>query len=324
MPTNREVQISRVLTDIAIEAFQSVGQTGSNVLFPIVPVEVEAGGYYVVDKASWLQNYSTEHSRLAPPNEIGWKVSSDSYVCKMYGLRNLVSNHDLVNADTAVDLRNRSMRNVMQALLRAKEIRVANATVTSGGPGGIAALTGADSWDAVNSANIITHIASARAYFKINALPYPNTVVIGDQPYEQMRMNSRLLEYFKYTVPGARVSDDNLQTLFGVNRMVVADTYYNNAREGQAASLVSAWKKNVVFAYVDPKPMTKQTATYGLTFAMKGDGLYSGANDMGISGKEYQHPDAGVNGTYFDAGFWHDEKVVGRELSYVINTTSGF
>lgn len=320
MATGRDLHIDVPLTNVAIEAFQGAGDItyAADALFPAVPVGKQSDKYYTIDKAAWLRNYDSLRARKATPRPIEFSVSSDSYFCDNHALREDNALEDLDNADVAIALRQRSTNNVVEAIRRSKEIRVAKTVTSISNVGsGVRNATAGTLWSQVTSADIQGQVSSAHAFIQHNTGLRGNVAIVDYNSYEQARRNTRLLDFFRYARPGSLLTGDELATVFGVQRVVIADGVYNANGPSSTASMQPMWGANFVLAHVAPGQSIR-TRSFGLTFTWRRPG-FPGP----IYTRRYADADPGRQVEWVEAGFYHDEKIVAPDLCYVINTTSG-
>lgn len=314
----RSAHHDRPLSNFAVQAFAQGPGSGyiAQSLFPSVPVNHQNDRYYTIDKASYLRTEDSKRSPRTRANRVEWKVSSDGYFADNYALADEIPLEDLANADNVLNLRQGSVSFVTDMLLRDKEVRVADKVTSISNVGSGVSLTGATRWTSVDSADIFGQVSTATAFIRGETGIIPNTMVVDYDSFQLMRRNSRLLEMFKYT-SGGQLSMDQLKELFNVQNLWVGNAIRNSAKEGAAATMVDVWGDNCLLAYVNPTITRMRAATFGLTMNWRPEGM---ATDMQVERSRID--DAGSEKVeVIEAGYFADEKIVGKELSYLINDT---
>lgn len=320
MPTGRAIHVDVPLTNTMVAAFETAGDFVAQRLFPVVTVGNQSDKYYTLRKESWLVLHDTYRAPKTKSNKVEFDVSSDAYYAKEHSLESDIPLQDLANQDNSIRLRESNTALITTGLLRGLEARVAATATTSGNH--VAApmrLTGADAWDAVNSADIATQINSAHlAIFNSTGLR-ANTLVLDYTSYRYAKRNTRLFEMFKYRAQGpAIISDAQLLEVFDVDSLIVARSQKNNANPAQTGSFTSIWGPTALLAHVEPA-LSMQTMTYGLSFRWTSPEL---GVPMAVSRAVFSGPGT-ANIEVLGAGYHQDEKIVARDLAFFINTKSG-
>ncbi len=317
MPTGRDIHVDTPLSNIFVEAFDAAGDYVAQQLFPVVSVGKQSDKYYTLDKDSWLLVPNTARAPKTKANRVDWKVSSDSYYADNYALAGEIALEDLANQDNAIRLRENTVRNVVTGLLRDYENRTASVAISN--VSSVSRLTGASAWDAVNSADIVGQVGDAHLSIFQNTGLRANTLLLDYQSYLLAKRNLRAFEFFKFRASGpASLNDSQLMELFQVDRIVVARSQKNNAKEGGTASLTSIWGPTALLARVEGMP-SMQSAAYGASFRWTSPELgapmaVTRAVEDGAGSRKVE---------IVEAGYYQDEKVVASALGFYINTKSG-
>lgn len=312
--SGRDIHHDAPLTNIAIRAFQSADGYIAGDLFPPVPVDKQMNRYYIIDPNSWLRIPNTARAVKNSPRRIEFKVSSDGYFADNYALANENAMEDLENADNALMLRENSVDLVTDALLRDWENRVASLVTSISNLGSGVALTGANKWSDYVNSDPVSDITTGHAFIRNNTGLVANTLALDFDTYQILRRHPLLIDYFKY-VDGGLLADNQLRELFRVDRILIGTAIKNNALEGATASITNVWGNAAVLARVVPG-QTMKTATFGLSFRWTPTGI---AAPFAVS--RYNDPDPGKKVEVIEAGYYQDEKVVAKNLSYGITGT---
>jgi hypothetical protein len=117
-------------------------------------------------------------------------------------------------------------------------------------------LSGTSQWNDENSnpVNDIMAGIAARGWMQFN------TIAMGYETYFALVTHPTILEYYKYAIGGS-VTRDQLLNLFrphGITNLLVGDARYDTSVEGLDQTFAPIWGKDVVFAYVTPRPGLKE------------------------------------------------------------------
>lgn len=317
----RGVHHDAPLSNYAVEAFASGPQAGyiAQEIFPIVPVTHESDEYYIIEAASWLQIHNGRRSRKQAPNEIEWTVSSGQYVCKNWALRDANALEDLANADMALDLRNTSAQFVTDQLLRGYEQRVALTVTSISNCGSGVALTGGDKFsDYINSSPLAV-VATATAFIRSKTGLRPNVMALDSDTIEILSRHPELLDLYQYT-SGGTVTNEQLARAFKIPKIVVADGVYNSALTNVDSGTgimtgANIWGNFMFLGHVTPGTSLK-VRSFGATMRWTPEGF---ATPM--QAYRYLDPDPGTAKEWTAVQVYQDEKVISKELGYVVTGT---
>jgi len=313
-PVGRDAHFDVPLTNVAIRAFQGREAYIAQNLFPVVPVGKQSDKYYVIDKNSWLMVPETRRSPKTRPNRVEFQVSSESYFCHNYALAGENALEDLANADAAIRLRENTVNNVMDGLLRAYEVRVANKVTSLTNLGSGVALTGAAKWSDFANSDPLSDVTTGHATIRQNTGLEANIAVMDKDTIAVVKRHPVLLDQYKYT-SGGQLTMAQMQEAFDVDQILVAKGVKNNAREGATASITNIWGNVCILAKIMPGT-SLETQTFGLSFRWSPAGLPSA-----MQVRRYVDPDPGVGAEVIDTGYFQDEKIVASELAYGISGT---
>lgn len=318
MPTGRQVHIDSALSNLLVASFESMGDFVAPTIFPIVPVGKQSDKYYTLKKEAWLRVHKTQRAPRTQANRIEFDISSDSYYCNNYALAAEIPIEDIANQDPALSLRDSNTMFIARGLLSDMEARVANECISNVST--VSRLTGANAWDAVNSADIQTQIIDAhRSIFRNTGLR-ANALVMDYDSYMYARQNARLQAKFIYQQQGneaSLLSDAQLKAAFMVDEILIARSQKNNATQG-SASITSIWGPTALLMRKE-RAVSRQTATFGLSFRWNDPAL---GTPMAVTSK--LEDDAGSRHIEILEGmYYQDEKVIATDLGYYIQTKSG-
>lgn len=309
----RDAHLDVPLQNIAIKAFQGADFVGPR-LFPVVGVGKQSDKYYILDPDSWLLVPSTLRAPKTAPRRMEFKISSDSYFANNYALAGELAKEDLANADAALRLRENTAAVVTEGLLRDLEVRIVNKVTSITNLGSGVSLSGTAKWSDYLNSDPVADVTTGQAFIRQKTGLEANTLVCDPDTYAIARRHPLLLDMFKYTA-GGLVSDEQLRSVFGVANLWVARGIKNAALEAATASVVNIWGNNALLCRVVPGT-TLQTATFGLAMRWEPEGIPGP-----MQAYRYDDPDPGRKVEIVEVGYYEDEKIVAKNLAYLIGST---
>ena len=313
--TGRDVHIDTPLSNIAVQAFSSGNFVGPS-LFPVVPVQKQSDGYYIITKNTWLRTpSSTLRAPKTAPRRIEFDVSTDTYFATNYALAGENAHEALANADSPIALRARTTRLVVETLMRDMEQRIANKVTSITNIGSGVLLTGANKWSDYLSSDPVSDITTGHAFIRQNTGVKANTLLLDEDTSQIVRRHPVLLDMYKYT-QGGLLNDAELLEVFKVRRLLISDAIRNAALENGTASIVNIWGNNALLCYVDPAAPSLQTVTFGLGFRWQSPDL-----PAPMAARVYNDPDPGKKVELTEVGYYQDEKIVAQQLAYLVGNT---
>lgn len=316
-PVGGDAHVNVPLSNFAVEAFD-LNQEGlvASALMPAINVTNQSNKYYKINSDEFFRNPSTGTLRAprTSANRVEFTISCDTYFCQNYALAVENALEDLSNADMALRLRENSVRLIVNQLMVDQEVRVANMLTSISNVGSGVALSGTDKWGDPNS-DPIGAVMTAHAFIRAQTALTANTAVIDWDTMQVLRRHPTLLDLYKYTSGGVLPYETIAEVLY-VDRILVAKGIKNQGKEGQANSMGNVWGNSCLLAYVGPNTGL-QSVTAFARFRWQPPIFPA---DFGVQTSVYDR--AGEQKVeVVEAGYFQDEKVVGKALSYLINTT---
>lgn len=308
------------LSNYAVEAFATGPTQGyiAQALFPVVPVQKETDRYYIIESNSWLQIHTGRRARRQAPNEVEWSVSSSNYVADNFALRDANALEDLDNADAALDLRNTSADFVTNMLLRGYEQRVANIVTSISNCGSGVALTGGDKFSDFINSSPLSVVTTATAFLRKKTGLRPNVCAMDADTFDILTRHPELLDMYQYTQGGPVLTSD-IAKAFKVPSILVADGVYNsaltNVDSGDVGVGANIWGNFLFLGHVTPGASMK-VKSFGATMRWTPQGI-----GTPMQAFRYLDPDPGTKKEWTEVGVYQDEKVVAKDLGYVVTGT---
>lgn len=216
----------------------------------------EVAPYYTVgldsfkyEKQTIAENYtlpSTRVGRRSDPNVVTFSSTTitDSVVAD--GLTDFVPQSDIDNATAGQDLVGEATLSLIDLILLAREITVANMATTAGNYSASAkkvmtdaerfgtATTGLDPADVILDAIDAMIIA-------------PNSMVMGQALWNYLRKSDSITNaILGSSCKGKLVTREEFAKAFELDNLFVGKSRYNTAKKGQTASLGKCWGKDMV------------------------------------------------------------------------------
>jgi hypothetical protein len=301
-PTEKDVHQNSVLSGVSIRYTND--EMIADQVMPVVPVKKESDMYYIYTRAWKLPQ--SKRGAGAEANEVEWNVSTDTYQCEEYALKDLIPDRVRNNADNPLNLDVDTTENLNELIQLGREKRVADVVFASGTYGTqTSALSGTNQWDDYAGSDPIGDVRDAKAVVHAATGKMPNTMVIGFQAYLKLLDHPDILERIKYTQKGL-ITADLLASLFEVDKLLVGKALYDSTQEGVAESLGYVWGKSVALLFAQPSPGLKKVS-FGYQFQSRG-----------FRTKKWRVE--GRDGDFIETGEIRDEKVVAAATGYLYTT----
>jgi hypothetical protein len=256
-PTGAQgVHIDVVLSNISI-GFPNAGLVGE-ALFPAVPVQKQSNKYYIFGREGWLP----EDDIRAPgteANEIpGFQLSLDTYYAVEHALQIPVTDEERENADSPLAPDRDGTELVTSKILIGRELAIKNLVTTTANysSGMSTTLSGTAQWSDYVNSNPISDFRTGKRAINAQIFGDPNTCIIPYQVMSILEDHPDFIERIKYSERGI-ITAEIVAGILGFENVIVPGVGYNTANYGQAPSLSYLWGKNVVMAWVPPRPGLK-------------------------------------------------------------------
>ncbi len=245
-PTVRDVHIDGALSSISV-AYKNDSYLAEQI-FPRVPVQHKSDFYWVFPKAAWQRNEVAIRAPGTRAQRADYDVTTASYSCINWALAKLIPDEVRANADAPLAPDVEATEFVTDALLRAQEKRVADKTTGGSGLWIYSATPSvkwtsdtSDPWGDIDTAinGVISTVGRA-----------PNVAVMSWDVWRNLRQHPDFLDRIKYTRPGGRLEPSDMNTWFGLEKVLVGNQLIDTAREGATASISYIWGDGFWMGYV--------------------------------------------------------------------------
>jgi hypothetical protein len=263
------VHIDQVLTQISV-GWPNNGLVGEN-LFPTVTVMKQSDKYYIFGREGWL----VENDVRAPgteANEIpGLQVSLDTYYAQEHSLQIPVTDEERWNADSPLspDRDGAELVTSKVWLGREKAMKDLATTAANYASTNTVTLSGTSQFNDYVNSDPISVLRTGKAAVHSRIFTEPNTSVIPYQVMTVLEDHPDFIERIKYSERGI-VSADLIAAVVGIGKIIIPGVGINSAHTGATPTLGYLWGKDVIMAWVPPRPGLK-IPSFGYEFGWKGN-----------------------------------------------------
>jgi len=255
------VHIDQVLTDISV-AWPNNEFVGER-LAPAVSVRKQSDKYYIFGREAWgLPVGGDLRAPGTPASEVpGLTLSLDTYFCQEHALKIAVTPEEQENADSPLQPTADGTGLVTQQLLLGRELAIKNLVTTTGNfaSGYSTTLSGTAQWSDYNNSDPIGDWRTGVRKIHAGLFMEPNTAIIPYQVLSILEDHPDFIERIKYSERGI-LTADIIAAVLGIANVIVPGVGFNSANPGQTATLGYLWGKDVLMAYVPPRPALKTPA----------------------------------------------------------------
>ena len=324
LPTPADVHVDAALTNISIAFLQNANNFVASRVFPIVTSDKQSDRYYTIERGDFNRN---EAQKRAPGTESaggGYRVdNTPTFFCDVIAFHQDLPWQTLSNADMALNLERGAADFVAHKMLIYKEVdwntKYMQSSVWATDLAGVAATPGAGQtihWSDPTS-DPIGDMRNAISTMEESTGYTPNTFTMGKRVFDALEDHPDIVDRIKYSgMTGAggnpaRVNENTLAQLFGLERVLVSRAIRNTADEGQASAHEFIAGKNALLSYSPPSPGLL-TPSAGYTFTWNG---YMGAgNDFGFATSRF--PIRAIKSDRVEGEMAFDQKLVAADLGY--------
>lgn len=283
MPAQRNFNIdkalSRVASGYAVQGFVA------DKIFPIVYHTQQSGQVFGIDPNGRFRRI--EDSSRAPGSPHRAFNFDDptktSFFCDPHGLKGVVPIEFSANAEAEAMAALPTVKNLTDKLLLQRELNLVNGLIA-----GISQTSSPGTkWNNA-SGKMIADIKAQKETIRLAIGRAPNTLVIPEVVLERASETTEwATRAFQTLTPEMQARaglSGVLASMLEIPNVLIANSYYNSAAEGQSPTNVNVWGENVLLAYVDkPTSLDVQNVSQAL-------GMHicwrSGASGQGVDGFE--------------------------------------
>ena len=287
-------QPNRYLTNMSMAFFANAGEYVATSIFPICPVELSTGYYYIYNKGDLARDNVQRKPKFGKVTPAQMGHTDESYRCEVdqiiVGIDQIGAvNYQRSNVPPSIDPKRAKNRFVTDQMLLHLDITFANSYFKSGvwaneftGIASVGAAAGGSQFIQFSDANSdpIRFFDARKRQIKLEGRRMPNKLTLGYDTFLALKEHPDLLERVKYTgstANPAQVNERVLAELFGVDEVKVLYAAYNAAEEGQEDDMQFICEPDgALLSYTTPSPrIDEPSAGYIFTWDMLGCLLYT-------------------------------------------------
>lgn len=309
-PTQQDVHVDAMLTNISIAYMQSQDAFISSKVFPVVPVDKQSDKYYTFPKNDWFRDEAKKRADSTESAGGGYTLSSDSYFCDVWAFHKDVGSQTRANADQQINLERGAVQFVTQRLMIRQEIQWVSDFFTTSVWATDA--TPANLWSNYATSDPLEDVETAKETILSTTGFMPNTFVMGYQVYRKLKNHPDIIDRIKYTT-AENVTPALLARMFEIDNLYISKSIKATNNEGETAAYAFTHGKHALLCYVNPSPGLMQPSA-GYTFAWTGVSGALGAT-VGVDSFEMRK----IKAVRYEAEMAFDNKVVASDLGYFFN-----
>lgn len=327
-PTNAQVHLDAVLTNISIAYMQRPENFVSTRMFPNVPVLKQSDRYYTFDRG----DINRDEARVRAPatESAGGAFSVDNtpnYYCPVISFHKDVPWQTEANADSVVDLSRGALDYVNMKLMIRKEVDFMSTYLApsvwafdwdgvASGPTGNQVVQ----WSNYANSDPITDIRNAKRAVLESTGFEPNKLLLGAPVWDNLVDHPDIVDRVKYSGGvgndnPARVTRRTIAQLLELEDVVVSKAIYNTAAEGDTNDHSFIAGKRALLCYAPPEP-SLMTPSAGYTFSWTG--YMDQGNEFGAAVKRIPMDTREADRIEGSISFCH--KLVGNDLGFFWDT----
>lgn len=260
-----QVKIDQALTNLVMG--YGSNQLIADQICPRISVAKDSDKFYV-----WEENgigtagLEMRRSDRAKAAEVGIGVTQDNYSVVQYALRDFMPDGVLKNADSILNFKENSAKNLIDLMDLYREQQLASVVFSAStyASGLKTTLATNDRWSQLTDSASDPQadiIAAKQAVLKA-ARVVPNTLIIGIEGFDMLRQHAKVKESVKYVAATGDmdVTKQVIARYLGVDNIVVGQTVQNTAKEGQAPTNTFVWGTHAALIHVPRNAVMNQPA----------------------------------------------------------------
>lgn len=315
-PTQTDVHVDAILTNISVAYLQQYDGFISNKVFPVVPVEKQTDKYFIYRKNDWFRDEAQRRADSTESAGSGYNLDQDSYACNVYGFHKDVGDQVRSNADSPLNMDRDATMYVTSRLVLRQEIQWSTDFFTTSIWGtdmtGVASAPSGNQfvqWSNFTTSTPIEDIEAGKEAIVGTTGYMPNTLVMGYQVFRQIKHHPDIRDRYKYTT-SENITPEILARLFEVDRVLVAWGVKATNLEGETSAYSFIHGKNALLCYVNPNPgLLAPSAGYSFQWNGVSDGL---GTNIGVSKFRMPH----LRADRIEGQVAWTNKVVASDLGY--------
>lgn len=278
------------LTNMSVAYFQPDDWFVSPFIFPLLPVNLSTGYYYIFDKGDLARDNVQRKPQYGKVTPMMFGHKEELYSCQVdqviVGLDQISTlNYTRAGTPGISDPRRSKVRIATEQMKLHADRVFADGYFKSGiWTNEYTGVTGSTptgkqfyKFDDANF-DAVHFFGNLRTEMMRNGRRKPNVLALGVESYEALKSNPEILERVKYsgsTANPATINANVLAQLLEIDRVVVLNSTYNAAGYGNTDMQFVCDSKGALLCYAAPNPAIDEvSAGYTLAWDMLGNGQY--------------------------------------------------
>lgn len=320
-PTQNDVHVDAVLTNISIAYMQGTSGFVSTKVFPTLSVDKQTNTYFRYKKNDWFRDEAARRADSTESAGSGYNLDRDTYACDVYAFHKDVGDQVVANSDNPLSPDRDATQFVSSRLVLRQEIQWASDYFKGGVWGtdvvGVAGTPTAGQfkqWNDYTASTPIDDIEEGKETIVSTTGFMPNTLVLGYQAFRQLKHHPDIRDRFKYTT-SQNITAEILARLFEVDRVLVSHGVKATNVEGAADAYTFITGKSALLCYSNPNPgLLAPSAGYVFQWRGVSEGL---GTNVGVS--KFRMPMLRAN--RIEGQIAWDNKIVASDLGYFFQDT---
>ena len=247
-------------------------------VFPVINVQSQAGNFGKIPIEQLLQQRDTRRAPGAGYSRGNFTFDKATYATEEHGTEEPVDDREAKMYAEYFQAEQISTMRAFSAVLRNAEQRVADAVFNTSTWTGASLTTAiAHEWDDATNCVPLTDVEAAVQKIYDNSGLWANALVINRKVFRNLRNSDQIIERINASGAGSpsKATDVTVQMLaqvFDLDRIIVAGTSKNAAKEGQAASIGQIWSGEYAMVCKIASSADMREPCVGRTFHWSEDG----------------------------------------------------
>jgi hypothetical protein len=266
--TIQRPDLAAVVSEFADDSLRYIGLQ----VMPPFPVAKQSADYPVFPREAFTSVPDTKRAMRAAYKRGDWEFETDTYACVEHGWEEPVDDVERALYSRFFDAELAASKRARGIILRTQEKRIADMLFNAGN---FTAHAITHEWDDGANAVPITDVKAAKKAIHDLIGLEPNTLIIAYSTFLDLGLVTQLVDRIKYTNPAVQrgnISTELLAQAFGVKQLLVGDSMYNTAKQGQVASMAGIWDKEyAMLCHISESPDLTEIPCIGRTFVWTED-----------------------------------------------------
>lgn len=263
-PTQSDVHVNRPLTNMSVAFMQSLAKFRADALAPIMPSDKKSNSYFILNKEYWFSDVMRERAAGTPAIRMGYGVSQDSFLCKLFSLGKDIDDQTRSNEDAPLNSDRTAMQFVSRAALMNREKAFKTAAWSTGkwttdvtGNTSASDILGSGTlqqWDRSASTPVEDMAILKQIMEKLTGFE-PNVLAIGRPAWESLKANPEILDRItggSTSINPAKVTTQLVASILEIESIEILSAVENTAGHGNTMTGDYIFGKDALLMYRDP------------------------------------------------------------------------